>query len=63
MALSLNLNEYLYCGNDKFEANDYTGAISDYSKAIELDPNDFDAYYNRALSKTYLKGYSEAITD
>ena len=43
--------EYFNSGYDKAEAKDYYGAISDYTKAIELDPNYANAYYNRGLSK------------
>ena len=43
--------EYFNSGYDKAEAKDYYGAISDYNKAIELDPNDAAAYYNRGISK------------
>ena len=46
--------EYFYSGLDKAEAKDYNGAISDYTKAIELDPNDVDAYSNRGISKENL---------
>ena len=35
----------------KTNLKDYNGAISDYNKAIELDPNDADAYYNRGNLK------------
>ncbi|MDA9030143.1 tetratricopeptide repeat protein, partial [Flavobacteriaceae bacterium] len=33
------------------------------SKAIELNPNYADAYYNRGESKISLKDYKEAIND
>jgi tetratricopeptide (TPR) repeat protein len=42
---------------------DYYGAITDFNKAIELDPNDDDAYYNRGRSKHSLKDHSGAIED
>jgi len=42
--------EYVNSGNQKDDAKDYNGAISDYTKAIELDPNDAGAYYNRGIS-------------
>tara|TARA_Y100000589_G_scaffold91963_1_gene86747 strand:- start:286 stop:546 length:261 start_codon:yes stop_codon:yes gene_type:complete len=31
---------------EKGENGDYYGAISDYTKAIEINPNDSRAYYN-----------------
>jgi tetratricopeptide (TPR) repeat protein len=36
--------QYYNSGFDKFEAIDYNGAIADYTKAIELDPNYAYAY-------------------
>jgi antitoxin component YwqK of YwqJK toxin-antitoxin module/Flp pilus assembly protein TadD len=38
-------------------------SIADYTKAIELDPNDAEAYFNRGDSKYLLEDYSEAIAD
>ena len=37
--------------------------IADYTKAIEINPRDADAYYNRALAKDDLKDYYGAIAD
>ena len=48
---------------DKAEKGDHYGAISDFTKAIELNPTYQDAYYNRANSKDELKDYSGAIAD
>jgi len=48
---------------DKAERGDFYGAIFDYTKAIEIDPNDADAYYNRGISKSDLKDYYGAISD
>jgi len=55
--------EYFNRGNDKAEANDHYGAISDFNKAIELNPNLALAYNNRGLSKDNLKDYNGAISD
>ena len=30
---------YFNSGNDKYDAGDYYGAIFDFTKAIEIDPN------------------------
>jgi tetratricopeptide (TPR) repeat protein len=38
-------------------------AMEDYNKAIELDPNYADAYYNRGLAHYDLKEYERAIED
>ena len=50
-----NHPKYFESGKAKFEAGDYAGAIDDYSKAIELDPNNAQAYFNRGLAKNELK--------
>jgi tetratricopeptide (TPR) repeat protein len=50
-------------GIKKYETGDYNGAILDYNKSIELDPNYSIAIYNRGLSKYELEDYLEAIKD
>jgi Flp pilus assembly protein TadD len=37
-------------GNKKFMLGDYQGAIADFSKAIELDPDAATAHYSRGLA-------------
>jgi tetratricopeptide (TPR) repeat protein len=49
----MNKNELLNSGLKKFAAQDYKGAISDFNKAVELDP-EFDLAYN-ALAESYNK--------
>ena len=48
---------------EKAERGDYYGAISDYTKVIEIDPNFANAYFNRALAKHNLEDYYGAISD
>lgn len=50
-------------GIKKYKNGDYNGAILDYNKSIELDPNYSIAIYNRGLSKYELEDYLEAIKD
>jgi hypothetical protein len=50
-------------GMDKDKKKDYTGAISEYSKALDIDPDNADTYSKRALSKKELKDNSGAIDD
>ena len=45
----------------KAEIKQYTEAIADYDKALELDPNFAPAYTNRGNAKADLKEYTEAI--
>ena len=40
--------------NTKVKKKDYLGAINDYSKAIELEPDFAEAYFNRGLTRIFL---------
>ncbi len=42
---------------------DYSGAIRDFTTAIELNPNDADVFLERGNAKSYLKEYKSAIED
>ena len=49
---------------DKEKKGDYSGAIADYTKAIEINPTYYvDPYINRAGAKYELNDYSGAIDD
>ena len=48
----------------KEDDGDYYGAISDYDKVIEINPNEANAYYNRGNIKGRdLKDYSGSLSD
>ena len=49
-------NSVVHLENDK-------GAISDFKKAIEINPEDGDAYYDRGYSKEMLKDLNGALSD
>ena len=55
--------EYYNRGTVKVPLKDYNAAIADFTKAIELDPNYTDAYYNRAISKYYANDLIGACKD
>ena len=55
--------EYYNTGNSKLRIEDYRGAIADYSLAIQLKSNFFEAFVNRGISKVDLKDYIGAIAD
>ena len=55
--------EYFNQGVEKYRAENYLGAIDDYTKALKIDPQDSDAYYNRGLAKYDLEDYQGAIDD
>jgi len=42
---------YYKRGIEKYGTGDYLGAISDFSKAIKINPKDPYAYYNRGYAK------------
>ena len=50
-------------GNAKYNLGDHTGAIADFSKAIELDPTDFNSYLNRGYAKYNLGDKAGACLD
>lgn len=50
-------------GNKKFDEEDYQGAIDDYSKAIELNPDESSHYLDRADRRFYLEDYKGAMFD
>tara|TARA_B100000427_G_C15194999_1_gene457700 strand:+ start:38 stop:325 length:288 start_codon:yes stop_codon:yes gene_type:complete len=54
--------EYFNRGNAKVGLDNY-GAIADYTKAIELDPNYAVAYSNRGISKENVGDLNGACSD
>lgn len=62
-SLAETAEEYLAKGIEKAEAGEYRGAIEDFSKVIELNPNYAEAYLLRGTSKAGLGDYRGAIQD
>ena len=52
--LAQTADDYFDKGVAKSEKGDVIGALYDYNKAIELDPNDAEAYGGRGLAKIFL---------
>ena len=50
-------------GVAKYDLKDYTGAIEDYNKAIQLNPNYAMAYQGRGTAKYMLDDKNGACTD
>jgi len=50
-------------GNYKMDQKDYSGAISDFTKAIELDPEDAATYLFRGSAKNFLNDKTGACKD
>tara|TARA_R110002020_G_scaffold108015_3_gene250616 strand:+ start:2154 stop:2657 length:504 start_codon:yes stop_codon:yes gene_type:complete len=63
ISFSQTIEDFRKSANKKFENSDYKGAIVDYTKAIELDPNMAVLYFNRAISREELKDYQGAVYD
>ena len=55
--------QYLNQGVEKHKAGNYQGAIADWSKAIEINPQNAIAYNNRGSAKDDLGDHQGAITD
>ena len=49
--------QYLEQGVEKYEAGNYQGAISNWSKAIVINPQYAIAYFNLGLAKYGLQDY------
>jgi len=54
---------YFNRGNDYYKNKNYQAAVNEYTKAIEVDRNDFDAYNNRGIALYQIGKYHEAIID
>lgn len=68
LCITLNVNsqsgeDYYKGGLKKSAMGDYTGAIAEFDKAIQINPYYALAYYNRGLAKNSLGYYDEAIAD
>jgi Flp pilus assembly protein TadD len=50
-------------GQADFRATNYTAAISNFSRCIELDPHNAETYCRRAVCKCRLGNYAGAVTD
>jgi tetratricopeptide (TPR) repeat protein len=50
-------------GSAKFQLKDYRGAIVDFTKAIELNPEYIEAYYSRAICESKLGKSEKALAD
>ena len=60
---SISAETYLTWGNTKYHLGDYKGAITDYTQAIRLKPDNAEAYYNRGNAKGDLGQHLAAIKD
>jgi uncharacterized RDD family membrane protein YckC/tetratricopeptide (TPR) repeat protein len=56
-------NEYYESGLTKYNYNDYTGAVADCNKAIEINPEYELAFFLRGKIKTIIHDYKYAINN
>jgi len=54
---------YYNRGNTYAKNGQYDNAISDFTKAIEINPKHADAYYSRGVVYYYKKDYEKALDD
>ena len=55
--------DYFNKGNSKISLQDYRGAIADYNKCIQLNPDDAAAYNKRGNAKNHLQDKNGACLD
>lgn len=57
------IDEHLSNGEKKFAQSDYLAAIQDFSKSIDKDPNQAEAYHMRGIARLNLEKEKEAFED
>ena len=57
---SLTAEDYFY---KAYNSSDYNYQIANYTSSIRLDPDYYEAYYNRGAAYLYLEEYRSAISD
>ena len=60
---SQTAKELIDMATAKVQLDNFAGAISDYTKAINSDPIYLDAYLGRALAKVKLDDFTGAVAD
>jgi tetratricopeptide (TPR) repeat protein len=62
-AFAQSSNYYFESAFKKIESKDFRGAVSDYSKIINIDPKNVDAYEGRGKVKGLLGDYEGSLSD
>lgn len=63
MSFGQNAETLLNSGIEKYDIDDFKGAIVDYNKALEIDSNYTEVYFKRGLAKVMLDDFNGAISD
>ncbi|MFM6323752.1 MAG: tetratricopeptide repeat protein [Microcystis panniformis] len=58
-----DFSTFFSSAQEKYEKGDFQGAIADYSRAIELNPNDYHSYMMRGVIRGNLGDRQGAIAD
>ena len=61
--LAQKARDNMIMGVEKMKVKDYEGAMADFNKATELNPDYADAYFETGNLKSLLKDYYGAIAD
>src|ERR1039458_6453781 len=60
---SQTAEKYLNDGKDFIKQKNFTQAMSDFNKALEINPKYAEAYYNRSLIYLIHRDFIQAISD
>lgn len=60
---TLDAGNHFLSGSEMSIVEDFEAAIIEYSKVIEIQPKNADAYHNRGIAKAKLKDYQGAVID
>ena len=60
---SSDAHYYFRQGIAYYETGQYDNAISDFNKALEINPNYAEAYYNRGIINLRKQEYDKALDD
>lgn len=60
---SQSAEDYFYSGVEKNNKQDYSGAISDFTKSIQKNASVSSVFFNRGTAKLKIDDYSGAIAD
>lgn len=55
--------DYLFKGSSLMTKNDYSGAIAEFNKAIEVDNSKPEAFHRKGVAKIQLSDFRGAISD